>query len=566
MSSLRKFLDQSQNDEEKWGQLLEEIRLTKDSVVKRDIWLTQTEIDVIDAPEFQRLRGILQLGPAHLIYKDATHTRFSHSIGTLYWAQRIIEAINRNFRNYHIGQQLSNKSMFLTHLAALLHDFVYICFGHILEDEGHILPGQWDDKERVQKLLLSNDSKVRKAITTNVIKAFGNEKGKEIAEMVVNVVVQILSADKEKDIRELGDMAFVVDIVHNTICADLLDYLERDIWFTGTFGDYDRRLVSYFTIQNYNNHPRVVMKLYKKSKNDMRVDVVDAILDCLRLRYRLAAYVYFHHTRREASSMIIKMVSAAIKAGVIGKDKLYEIGDSTLIDLVLGASGSTLKDEPKECLETAKRLALRYKNRQLYKPLHELGREEYCKSEITLQRLEELIDWERRYDFETTLEGLVGIESGGVILYIPDKLLEKREPEMGLKEAQVLVETKYGIETLEKLGERSEFKLTIGDEIENLKSKHKALFKASLYVSQDVLNDPRHRRLKHIAENWLEAKEPIAIVSSILEKSQIRTDEQVELVASRLQDEFQRTPFAPTPKICSLRRFVESANASLSTK
>lgn len=63
---------------------------------------------------------------------------------------------------------------------------------------------------------------------------------------------------------------------------------------------------------------------------------------------------------------------------------------------------------------------------------------------------------EQRYEFETILEELAGVEHGSVTLYIPDKLLEKREPEMGLKEAQVLVETKYGIKTLEKLGERYE--------------------------------------------------------------------------------------------------------------
>lgn len=391
MSSLKKFLDPKQTDEDKWKELLQEIRLTKDSVAKRDIWLTQTEIDVIDAPEFQRLRGVLQLGPAHLIYKDATHTRFSHSIGTLYWAQRIIEAINRNFSNYKVGKKLNNKEVFLIRLAALLHDFVFICFGHILEDEGHILPGQWDDKKRVDKLFLGENSKVKQAIIQNIERVFGKEKGEEIARTVIKVIVQILSAKNDEDINKLEDLAFIVDIVHNTICADLLDYLERDIWFTGAFGDYDRRLVSYFTVQKHNNRPRVVIKLYKKNRDDMRVDVADAIVDCLRLRYRLAAYVYFHHTRREASAMVIKMVSAAIKAGIIDDNKLYEIGDSTAIDLILSANGSNLEDEQKNYLDLSKRIAARYRNRQLYKPLYEFVTEDYCKSEITLRRFEELI-------------------------------------------------------------------------------------------------------------------------------------------------------------------------------
>ena len=379
-------MDPKLDDEGKWRELLEEIRLTKDSVAKRDIWLTQAEIDIIDAPEFQRLRGILQLGPAHLVYKDAVHTRFSHSIGTLYWAQRIIEAINKNYHNYGIGKQLSNQEIFIARLAALIHDFVHICFGHIIEDEGHILPGQWDDKERVEELLLKDSSRVRKAIADNIARVFGKERREEIGESIIQILVQILSAKSESDIKSLENLAFIVDIVHNTICADLLDYLERDVWFTGTFGDYDRRLISYFTVQEYNGRPRVVLKLYKKNKDDMRVDVTDAIVDCLRLRYRLAAYVYFHHARKTASAMIIRMVSEAMKAGIINQHILYRIGDNTLIDLVLNADNESLKGEQINHLEIAKRIASRYRNRELYKPLQEWGREEYCKSEISLRR------------------------------------------------------------------------------------------------------------------------------------------------------------------------------------
>ena len=164
------------------------------------------------------------------------------------------------------------------------------------------------------------------------------------------------------------------------------------------------------------------------------------------------------------------------------------------------------------------------------------------------------------------LEELTGVEAGGVIFYIPDKLVKKREPQMLLKEALVLVQTKYGIETLEKLGERVEHTLTIGNEIMNLKSKHKALFKASLFVSGDVLNDEKRRRLKLIAKNWLEGEEPISIVSSISEKNYISLNGQVESVAARLYEEFNQTNFALDSKVCSLRLFVDSAKTKLVNK
>ena len=49
-----------------------------------------------DAPEFQRLRGVKQLGTAYLAYPGAVHTRFDHSIGTLHMTRLMIEAMRLN--------------------------------------------------------------------------------------------------------------------------------------------------------------------------------------------------------------------------------------------------------------------------------------------------------------------------------------------------------------------------------------------------------------------------------------------------------------------------------------
>jgi len=358
-------------EEEKWRELLKEVKVTKDSVGKRDVWLTQTEVDIINTPEFQRLRRRFQLGPAHLVYKDATHTRFSHSIGVLYWAQRIIDSINRNHDNYGVGSRLHSYQIFLTRIVALLHDLDYTCFGHILADEGRLLQKQWKDKKRAEKLLLSAESNVRKAIVKNLVAVFGKEKGEKNANTVIEQIKNILM---ESDLKKLGDLAFIADIVQNTICADLLDYLERDTWFTGTFGSYDQRLITYCTLQTYNGEKRLVIRLFKKDSKDVRWDVIHAILDCLRLRYKLASTVYFHHTRQRASAMIIKMVSAAMRAGVISEESLSMLDDFSLTNFILQQDESKIKDETKlKDLQIAKKLAIRLENRELYKPLLELS-------------------------------------------------------------------------------------------------------------------------------------------------------------------------------------------------
>ena len=64
--------------------------------VHGDIELTREEIRVIDTPQFQRLRGIKQLGTAYLVFPGAVHTRFEHSIGTLHMTDRLITSVNKN--------------------------------------------------------------------------------------------------------------------------------------------------------------------------------------------------------------------------------------------------------------------------------------------------------------------------------------------------------------------------------------------------------------------------------------------------------------------------------------
>ena len=64
------------------------MKLIHDSV-HGTIRLKDWMVEIIDTPEFQRLRRIKQLGFANLVYPGANHTRFEHSIGTAFVAERI---------------------------------------------------------------------------------------------------------------------------------------------------------------------------------------------------------------------------------------------------------------------------------------------------------------------------------------------------------------------------------------------------------------------------------------------------------------------------------------------
>src|SRR6185503_4551368 len=102
-------------------------KLIRDAV-HGDIQMSALEVELMDTPEFQRLRGIRQLGTAYLVFPSAMHTRFEHSLGTSWMAHRILQAVQRN-------SDVSSDDQTLIRVAALLHDITHIPFGHTLEDE-----------------------------------------------------------------------------------------------------------------------------------------------------------------------------------------------------------------------------------------------------------------------------------------------------------------------------------------------------------------------------------------------------------------------------------------------
>src|SRR5438067_4756552 len=95
-------------------------KLIRDAV-HGDIEIGPLEVELIDTAEFQRLRGIKQLGTAYLVFPSAVHTRFEHSLGTSWMAHRIIQSLRRS-------HAVSGDDEVLVRVAALLHDIMHIPF------------------------------------------------------------------------------------------------------------------------------------------------------------------------------------------------------------------------------------------------------------------------------------------------------------------------------------------------------------------------------------------------------------------------------------------------------
>ena len=87
-----------------------------------DIKLEGLFLDLIEAPEIQRLHNIKQLGFAHLVFPGAHHTRLEHSLGTYHMAARVADAL-----------ELEKSDKEIICCAAFLHDIGHGPFSHTLE-------------------------------------------------------------------------------------------------------------------------------------------------------------------------------------------------------------------------------------------------------------------------------------------------------------------------------------------------------------------------------------------------------------------------------------------------
>ena len=353
-------------------------KLIRDAV-HGDIEMGSLEVELMDTPEFQRLRGIRQLGTAYLVFPSAVHTRFEHSLGTSWMAHRILQSVRRS-------QDIPSDEEIPIRLAALLHDITHIPFGHTLEDERRVLPRHDKDEERVDHFL-------KQSTVGRILKREG------LQDQIIGII--------------RGNDTVASDIVGGAISADLLDYLRRDTYFCGLSQYYDERIFESFIVEG----GRLVMNLEKQGR--LRHDALSEFINLLRIRYTLSERVYYHHTKVSSGAMISKAVELALREGM-SAGELRSLRDETLIWMLRELYARN---------PTVAHLLNRLDSRQLYRACHVLS------TEIGEKRRLEIVgrfhhDLEARDAAETSIARASGIQPHEVILYCPSFGMSLSEAEV----------------------------------------------------------------------------------------------------------------------------------------
>ena len=265
---------------------------------------------------------------------------------TLYWA---------------MGESLHPAEVVFIRLAALLHDIGHIVVGHTLEDELGFLPSH-DSANRVKRILdyshwgrppivNGNLENTLTPVDTDTLRVTIDEEYKQIADglrcinpechpsldckddtygtvTASEVLLSIITEDPEHDLKldiqssmdeffgspraksSVTELAFRLqvarDIVGNTVCADLIDYLERDSLHLGKSRRFDTRLFQYMSIRTPSDGSpsRLVLELDTKTPGQIRPDVLSGVLELLENRYRLWEIALLHKTKTCASAML----------------------------------------------------------------------------------------------------------------------------------------------------------------------------------------------------------------------------------------------------------------------
>lgn len=425
--------------------------------VTGDVLLNKLETDVIDTPEFQRLRHIKELGTTYHVYPTALHTRFDHSLGTLSMAVEMIRAIRENKHNTGVERDISEEQEQLIRLYALLHDIGHVPFGHTIEDEFCIFPRHDEDEERIQHFL-GADSRIGKIIRECL--------GTDMYERFMT----IYTVDKDHAENLKGDL-FVYDLVSNTVCADLLDYLRRDCWFCNVVLDMDYRFLKFLYIRSEGGTRRTAIRLWKEGKPSPRRDILSELIRLLDNRYLLGERVYFHHAKLISGTMLAAAVQRAKEGQEIRKSDLYEIGDDCLLMKLQKSKTQSVRD-----------LIACLLNRRLWK-------EVYVRSRVTVEAeqsgLRDANVWDitmdrwwknpltRRQDEDALAAGL-GVASGDIIFHCPSS-------KMAMKPAEMKVVWNGQLQALKDCTDDP----VVGRKLEVILESHKNLWAIRVFLNPD---------------------------------------------------------------------------------
>lgn len=199
------------------------------------------EVFILDSPLLQRLRKIKQLGLAYYVYCGCDYSRFYHTIGVTYLADRMADAINRC--DFGIDDKRKKYFKAVVRLAAIFHDSGHMFLSHVSEHYFAKSP-LYPRNQTVKKALEEFEKKAGKStalhellscmivnteavhnllkLVVSGIDGIGKISDEEISELTEYISSLIVGVPIDREILPYSS------IINGPIDADKCDYLSRD--------------------------------------------------------------------------------------------------------------------------------------------------------------------------------------------------------------------------------------------------------------------------------------------------------------------------------------------------
>src|SRR4028118_98227 len=299
-----------------------------------NINLTPLESRLVSTRAFQRLHNVRQLGLGHLVFPSAGYSRFAHSIGACYNADRLLTAIeeNQTARTFDRGERQAFR------VAALFHDLGHYPFSHTTEhaikryfregiykkagteetqgsleiEEPPTAPPSYLDHEDTGKLIFLEDPEIEEAFAASGTISKADVQGVFLDEHLSTVISSDLDCDR-------------LDYLKRTALHSGAPYGAVDVEFIiskATVDDHGRfcfghkaiRAADHLLVSRFYDFMQIP---YQKTVAALEWSLEEAVIHLLRHR--------------------VLMLSEADMSGMIGNGTWAEFDDGALLGLMRSA-------------------------------------------------------------------------------------------------------------------------------------------------------------------------------------------------------------------------------------
>jgi len=337
-----------------------------------NIYVSDGMLSLINAPEFQQLGRIKQLGPSYLVYPGATHTRLAHSLGVFHIAFRMI----RGLLAFEACPVLDETAVRSYLCAALLHDLGHFPFTHSLKE----LP------------LADHEQLAARIITDKPLASVIRDKAGADPALVAAIIDESMPDGDQAEVR------FFRRLLSGSLDPDKLDYLNRDAYFCGVpYGTQDLDFA--------------LSRLIPVGEHGIALAPtgISAVENILFSKYLMYRAVYWHRTVRVATAMIKKGLYQALISGLLTPEELYGHDDESFY------AEFRSRSEPEFALIAG------VQDRKLYSPVVDLAFDESSSEHTRLLDLAYRASVEKRIA-ESLSRRAGAIDPLGVVLDVPEKI------------------------------------------------------------------------------------------------------------------------------------------------